>query len=196
MTPPEDLVAIVDAVLVAPALARGKVELAGQPAGITVIGQNAGDQALFGTDALAVGAKAGGMRIAAGEKTSARRRAHRILHEGMGEGDRIVRQFPQMGRADVLVVQAFDGVVALLVGHDPEDVGHALATGFAGGNRPTVGAGLGHLHLLCRAGLERGAPPVIKDCRSCRRFMFRLSSALYYRAGFTETAITAGWRRV
>lgn len=75
----------------------------------------------------------------------------------MSEGDRLVHQFAQVRRANELVVEPLDGVIALLVGYNPKHVGHAVAVGLPCRGWPTVGAGLRQLHLLRAGRLQRGS---------------------------------------
>ena len=135
VTPPELAVAIVDAVFQPAIGTRRKVQFAGQTARISEIREDAGDQAFGFADALSIRAQAGGVRVAAAEKAGPRRRADRILHEGMGEGDRLLHEPAEIRSPDVRVVQALDGIEALLICADPEDIWHLTTVGAFGRRR-------------------------------------------------------------
>ncbi len=123
---PEELgVAVVDPPLLVGRPARldgGEVELAREAAGVPLVRQRLRDQDLRRRDRLAVLAGAGGPGVAAGEEAGARGGAERVLAEGVGEEDARVRQGVDPGGADPRVAVAPQGVEALLVGADPQDV--------------------------------------------------------------------------
>ncbi len=106
----------------------------------------------MGADALAVGPQSSSVRIAAAEETRPGGRTHGVLNEGVRERRRFSHQFLQIRRPDIGVVEARDGVKALLIGDDPEDVRHMPTGSFAGRLRKAVSIGLRYPDLL-RGGL-------------------------------------------
>ena len=109
-----------------PGPARGDVQLAGQSAVVAAVGDAARDQppALVGRKVgVAVAVDVNGVGVQAGEEAGAARLAHRALAVRPGECHAVRTQLVDDRRVDVRVVQAVDGVLALLVGADPQDVG-------------------------------------------------------------------------
>ena len=142
VAPPHAAIAVVDAILQAAAGAGREVQFSNQAAFVAVVGQDARNEPLVGADSLSVGAQAGDVRIAARQKAGARGRADRILRHRLRERDRLRHELAQVRCADVGVVQPFDGVIALLVGAHPEDVGQRGPVRLARRLRPVVRARL------------------------------------------------------
>ena len=64
-----------------------------------------------------------GAGIKSGEKARPTGRAYRALAVGMCECDALGAKAVEVGCLDVFIAEGVDGVVALLIGADPEDVG-------------------------------------------------------------------------
>ena len=109
-----------------PGPAGGDVQLAGQSAVVAAVGDAARDQppALVGRKVgVAVAVDVNGVGVQAGEEAGAARLTHRALAVRAGERNPLGAQPVDDRCVDVRIVQAVDGVVALLVGADPQDVG-------------------------------------------------------------------------
>ena len=119
----KDLVAIIDAFFHHTISATGKMQLAYKAAGVTGIGQEAADEFFRGRHGLSVLPAACGARIAASEEGSSAGCANGALAIGAGERNTLRRQRIKVWRVDQWIAQRMDGVVPLLVGADPEDVG-------------------------------------------------------------------------
>ena len=112
-----------------PGPGRGEVQLAGEAAIVAHVGQAAGDQAypfVGGEIAVAVAVHVHGVGIETAQKAGAARLAHRALAVGAAEGHALLAQPVEDRRLEVRIVQAANGVIALLIGADPEDVGPPL----------------------------------------------------------------------
>ena len=121
--PVEDIVAIVGAFFDSSIGAGGQVELAGEAAGIARVPEHLRDQDLSGRDGLSVLAAPGGPRVAAGQEGGPARGADGALDIGLFKGGTILYQGIDRGGVDEMVSQRSEGVIALLVGAEPEDVG-------------------------------------------------------------------------
>lgn len=119
------LVSVVDAGFDFVIGAGGEVKFAGEAAGIVggAVAEDAGEEPFVGGHLLAVLAAAGGAGIAAGEEGSAAGGADGGLGEGVGEGSAFGDEAIEVGGVDMGVTQRLNGVEALLVGAEPEDVG-------------------------------------------------------------------------
>ena len=112
-----------------PRPARGDVQLAGQPAVVAPIGEAPRDQPhpLVGREpGIAVAIDMNRVGVQTGEKAGATRLTHRALAVRPAERNPLGAQPVDDRRVDVRVVEAVDGVVALLVGADPQDVGQLV----------------------------------------------------------------------
>ena len=119
----KDLVAIIDAFFHHTISATGKMQLASKAAGVTGSGQEAADEFFRGRHGLSVLPAACGARIAAGKERGPARSANRALAIGLGECHTLSHQCINIWRVDVRIAQGVNGVVALLIGTDPQDVG-------------------------------------------------------------------------
>ena len=118
-----------DDTLVKPArhVARGEVHLADVDAEIAAVGQVLHPVAMLGPGIEAV--RPGGVGVHPGEDGGARGHASGARTEGLPEGGTCRRQAVHGGGGHVIVAPGSDGVEALLVGHDEDDVrllGHAF----------------------------------------------------------------------
>ena len=123
MRPVEDFVTIINALLHNAVGAGGQMQLARKAAGVTGIGQEAADEFLCARDCLSVLPAARGARIAAGKERGPARSANRALAIGLGERHTLRHQYIKVWCVDVRIAHGVNGVVALLIGADPEDVG-------------------------------------------------------------------------
>ena len=123
MRPVEDFVTIINALLHNTIGAGGQVQLARKAAGVTGIGQEAADEFLCARDCLSVLPAACGAWIAASKERGPARSANRALAIGLGKRHTLSHQCINIWRVDVRVAQGVNGVVALLIGTDPQDVG-------------------------------------------------------------------------
>lgn len=104
--------------------AGGEVEFSGETAEIRVgaIAEDTGEEVFVGGHLLAVLAAASGGGVSAGEEGGAAGRADGGLGEGVGEGGAFGDEAVEVGGVDVGVTERLDGIEALLVGAEPEDV--------------------------------------------------------------------------
>ena len=99
------------------------MQLAGQPAGVALVRQDAADQAFVIRDLLPVLATACRARITSSQERRPARRANRALTIGTLEGDALAHQPVDVGGAGELVAQRADGVIPLLIRAEPKNVG-------------------------------------------------------------------------
>ena len=64
-----------------------------------------------------------GTGVKPGEKAGTTGRAYRALAVGLCECYALGAEAVEVGRVNVFIAEGVDGVVALLIGADPEDVG-------------------------------------------------------------------------
>ena len=100
-------------------IAGRQVQLAGQPANVSRIGQDPGDEHLWCRNVGAVLARATGTRVAPGQKRRAAWRAHWALRKGMLEQCARLSEAIEVGRAYKSVPIAAQGVKTLLIRTDP-----------------------------------------------------------------------------
>ncbi len=126
MGPLEDVVAVVDAGFGNGGdvgMAGGEMQLAGEPAEVAGVGEDASDEGLVGGHGLAVLAGAGGAGVAAGEEAGAAGGADGALAIGVLEERAALGEAVDVGGGDEVIAVAPEGVEALLIRADPEDVG-------------------------------------------------------------------------
>ena len=111
---------------------RSEVELSGEPATIAGVGEHFGQKNFIGGHLLAILSTAGGARITSGQKAGAARRAHRALAVGMAEADAVGRELIEVRSVDQRIAVGGDGIEALLICTEPEDVGARRHGGIAG----------------------------------------------------------------
>jgi len=103
------------------------MQFADQPAGVTGVSQALADQRREGGKCrIPVAIDVNRAGIHAGEKAGAAWRTDWRLAEGAFEGDAIVDQLVEVGRGQMGKSQRGYGVVALLVGANPENVWFAI----------------------------------------------------------------------
>ena len=64
-----------------------------------------------------------GAGIQAGHKAGPAGRTDRSLYESVGKGNTLLTQLVQIGGPDKVIPQRVNGIIALLVGRDPKDIG-------------------------------------------------------------------------
>jgi hypothetical protein len=120
-------VAVVDAGFDFVIGARGEVEFAGEAANVIgrAVAKDAGEEEFVGGHLLAVLAAAGGAGIAAGEERGAAGGADGRLAEGIGEGGALRGELVYVRGMDEGIPERLEGIEALLVGAEPENVGRS-----------------------------------------------------------------------
>ncbi len=123
MTVFEHPIAVIRA-LFRPPTRAGKVQFAHQAAVVTGVRQAARhERRVVREIGVAVAVDVNRARIQAGQKTRPARGADRTLRIGAGKRHAVSAQAVEMGRVNRRVAQRADGVVALLIGCNPENIG-------------------------------------------------------------------------
>ena len=131
VAPVKDAVAVIPARL-DPTGRAGQMQLAGQATVVAGVGQELRHQRRgIGPDVIAVHAGADAAGVHARQEAGAAGRADRILTVGVGKGNACADQPVDVGRVGPVIAERMDGVVALLIGANPQDIGSCV-----GGHRP------------------------------------------------------------